>query len=606
LFKPGFFYFKKVTMIPTLATTHRMASCGDLRNIDEGKTIRLSGWVARIRDHGGVLFVDLRDRFGKTQVVCDPANETVYSIAKNLRSEWVISVTGKVRLRPENSRNENLETGEIEVVALELTVLNQSQVLPFQIEGTEEVNEDLRLKYRYLDLRREGLQQKLLLRSRITHIIRDYFHRHQFAEIETPVLMKSTPEGARDFLVPSRVNAGKFFALPQSPQTYKQILMVSGFDRYFQIVKCFRDEDLRADRQPEFTQIDIEMAFIDQQDIQTVAEGLVARLFHDVMNIEIPVPFQRMTYDIAINRYGSDKPDLRNPLIISDVTLPAETGFKVFDSAISEGKLISGIRIPSPSVLSRNTYDDLVERYKAAGLAGLILFRMGSQLDGPVVKFLNDESKQAIIDGFGLKEGDTLLLSTGVGTKYKIILGNLRLELGKILNLVDENQYLFHWVNDFPLLEWDEEEKRYVAMHHMFTSPRDEDMDKLGVDNSAVRAKAYDLVLNGNEVAGGSIRIYKPEVQSKIFELLGMSVEEAKEKFGFLLDAFKFGAPPHGGIAFGLDRLVMIMTQSTSIRDVIAFPKNSNAQSLMDGAPSDVADKQLRELYIKTTHIPVK
>lgn len=593
-------------MIPTLATTHRMASCGDLRHIDEGKTIRLSGWVARIRDHGGVLFVDLRDRFGKTQVVCDPANENVYAIAKNLRSEWVISVTGLVRLRPENSRNENLETGEIEVLAMELSVLNQSQVLPFQIEGTEEVNEDLRLKYRYLDLRREGLQQKLLLRSKITHIIRDYFHRHHFAEIETPVLMKSTPEGARDFLVPSRVNAGKFFALPQSPQTYKQILMVSGFDRYFQIVKCFRDEDLRADRQPEFTQIDIEMAFIDQQDIQTIAEGLVARLFKDVMNVDIAVPFQRMTYDVAINKYGSDKPDLRNPLFISDVTLPKETGFKVFDAAISEGKLISGIRIPAPTVLSRNTYDDLVERYKAAGLAGLILFRMGAQLDGPVVKFLNDESKMAIVDGFGLKEGDTLLLSTGSGTKFKIILGNLRLELGKTLNLVDENQFLFHWVNDFPLLEWDEEEKRYVAMHHMFTSPRDEDMDKLGVDNSAVRAKAYDLVLNGNEVAGGSIRIYKPEVQSKIFELLGMSVEEAKEKFGFLLDAFKFGAPPHGGIAFGLDRLVMIMTKSTSIRDVIAFPKNSNAQSLMDGAPSDVADKQLRELYIKTTHIPAK
>ncbi len=593
-------------MIPTLETTLRMVSCGSLRKVDEGKTVKLAGWVARVRDHGGVLFVDLRDRYGKTQVVCDPAQEQVYSIAKNLRNEWVISVTGKVRLRPESSKNSNLDTGEIELLATELTVLNQSAVLPFQIEGTEEVNEDLRLKYRFLDLRRENLQEKLILRSNITHAVRDYFHRHQFIEVETPVLMKSTPEGARDFLVPSRVNPGKFFALPQSPQTYKQILMVSGFDRYFQIVKCFRDEDLRADRQPEFTQIDIEMAFIEQNDIQTIAEGLVVRLFKDIMGKDIQAPFLRMTYDEAINRYGSDKPDLRNPLVIQDVSLPAETGFKVFDSAVSEGKLVSGIRIPAPSILSRNTYDDLAERYKTAGLAGLILFRMGAQLDGPVVKFLNDETKNALVSQFGLSDGDTLLLSTGKGTKYKTILGNLRLELGKTLSLVDESAFRFHWVNDFPLLEWDEEEKRYIAMHHPFTSPQNDDIAKMGVDNDSIKAKAYDLVLNGNEIAGGSIRIYNPELQSKMFELIGIGAEEAREKFGFLLDAFKFGAPPHGGIAFGLDRLVMIMTGSQSIRDVIAFPKNSNAQSLMDNAPSEVSDKQMRELYIKSTFHPVK
>lgn len=593
-------------MIPTLETTLRMVSCGSLRKVDEGKTVKLAGWVARVRDHGGVLFVDLRDRYGKTQVVCDPAQEQVYSIAKNLRNEWVISVTGKVRLRPESSKNSNLDTGEIELLATELTVLNQSAVLPFQIEGTEEVNEDLRLKYRFLDLRRENLQEKLILRSNITHAVRDYFHRHQFIEVETPVLMKSTPEGARDFLVPSRVNPGKFFALPQSPQTYKQILMVSGFDRYFQIVKCFRDEDLRADRQPEFTQIDIEMAFIEQNDIQTIAEGLVVRLFKDIMGKDIQAPFLRMTYDEAINRYGSDKPDLRNPLVIQDVSLPAETGFKVFDSAVAEGKLVSGIRIPAPSILSRNTYDDLAERYKTAGLAGLILFRMGAQLDGPVVKFLNDETKNALVSQFGLSDGDTLLLSTGKGTKYKTILGNLRLELGKTLSLVDESAFRFHWVNDFPLLEWDEEEKRYIAMHHPFTSPQNEDIAKMGVDNDSIKAKAYDLVLNGNEIAGGSIRIYNPELQSKMFELIGIGAEEAREKFGFLLDAFKFGAPPHGGIAFGLDRLVMIMTGSQSIRDVIAFPKNSNAQSLMDNAPSEVSDKQMRELYIKSTFHPVK
>ncbi|MCK6601378.1 MAG: aspartate--tRNA ligase [Bacteroidetes bacterium] len=593
-------------MIPTLETTLRMVSCGSLRKVDEGKTVKLAGWVARVRDHGGVLFVDLRDRYGKTQVVCDPAQEQVYSIAKNLRNEWVISVTGKVRLRPESSKNSNLDTGEIELLATELTVLNQSAVLPFQIEGTEEVNEDLRLKYRFLDLRRENLQEKLILRSNITHAVRDYFHRHQFIEVETPVLMKSTPEGARDFLVPSRVNPGKFFALPQSPQTYKQILMVSGFDRYFQIVKCFRDEDLRADRQPEFTQIDIEMAFIEQNDIQTIAEGLVVRLFKDIMGKDIQAPFLRMTYDEAINRYGSDKPDLRNPLVIQDVSLPVETGFKVFDSAVSEGKLVSGIRIPAPSILSRNTYDDLAERYKTAGLAGLILFRMGAQLDGPVVKFLNDETKNALVSQFGLSDGDTLLLSTGKGTKYKTILGNLRLELGKTLSLVDESAFRFHWVNDFPLLEWDEEEKRYIAMHHPFTSPQNDDIAKMGVDNDSIKAKAYDLVLNGNEIAGGSIRIYNPELQSKMFELIGIGAEEAREKFGFLLDAFKFGAPPHGGIAFGLDRLVMIMTGSQSIRDVIAFPKNSNAQSLMDNAPSEVSDKQMRELYIKSTFHPVK
>jgi len=593
-------------MIPTLETTLRMVSCGSLRKVDEGKTVKLAGWVARVRDHGGVLFVDLRDRYGKTQVVCDPAQEQVYSIAKNLRNEWVISVTGKVRLRPESSKNSNLDTGEIELLATDLTVLNQSAVLPFQIEGTEEVNEDLRLKYRFLDLRRENLQEKLILRSAITHAVRDYFHRHQFIEVETPVLMKSTPEGARDFLVPSRVNPGKFFALPQSPQTYKQILMVSGFDRYFQIVKCFRDEDLRADRQPEFTQIDIEMAFIEQNDIQTIAEGLVVRLFKDIMGKDIQAPFLRMTYDEAINRYGSDKPDLRNPLIIQDVVLPAETGFKVFDSAVAEGKLVSGIRIPAPSILSRNTYDDLAERYKTAGLAGLILFRMGAQLDGPVVKFLNEETKTALVSQFGLSDGDTLLLSTGKGTKYKTILGNLRLELGKTLSLVDESAFRFHWVNDFPLLEWDEEEKRYIAMHHPFTSPQNEDIAKMGVDNDSIKAKAYDLVLNGNEIAGGSIRIYNPELQSKMFELIGIGAEEAREKFGFLLDAFKFGAPPHGGIAFGLDRLVMIMTGSQSIRDVIAFPKNSNAQSLMDNAPSEVSDKQMRELYIKSTFHPVK
>lgn len=589
-----------------LTTFYRQYTCGDLTDSQVGKQVDLSGWTARVRDHGGVLFVDLRDRYGKTQVVFEPENKLVYEKAKDLRSEWVIQVTGTVRLRPENSRNLNLKTGLVEVVASNLTILNSAQVLPFQIEGTEEVNEDLRLKYRFLDLRKESLQQKIILRSRMTQSVRDYFHRHQFVEVETPVLMKSTPEGARDFLVPSRVNPGKFFALPQSPQTYKQILMVSGFDRYFQIVKCFRDEDLRADRQPEFTQIDIEMAFVDQEDIQQVSEGMVKQLFRDILNVDIQTPFRRMDFEEAMRVYGSDKPDLRNPLKIQEIVFSAPTGFKVFDSLTGEGSLISGIKVPAPLSLSRNLYDDMVDRYKKAGLAGLILFRMGDQLEGPVVKHLTPEAVAHLVSTFGLSNGDQLLLSTGNGYKYMTIMGNLRQELGRQFNLIDETAYSFHWVINFPLLDWDEEENRWVAMHHPFTSPRNEDMDKMGTESGSIRAKAYDLVLNGSEIAGGSIRIFKPELQSKMFELLGIGPEEAKEKFGFLLDAFKYGAPPHGGIAFGLDRLAMIMTQSSSIRDVIAFPKNSNAQSLMDGAPSGVADKQLRELYIKTTWNPDK
>ncbi|NUQ80306.1 MAG: aspartate--tRNA ligase [Bacteroidetes bacterium] len=593
-------------MSEQLTTHYRQFSCGELTDSQVGKKVILSGWAARVRDHGGVLFVDLRDRYGKTQVVFEPENKPVYEKAKELRNEWVIQVTGSVRLRPENSRNLNLKTGLVEVVATEITILNAAQALPFQIEGTEEVNEDLRLKYRFLDLRKEALQQKIILRSQMTQSIRDYFHKQQFVEVETPVLMKSTPEGARDFLVPSRVNPGKFFALPQSPQTYKQILMVSGFDRYFQIVKCFRDEDLRADRQPEFTQVDIEMAFVDQEDIQNVSEGMVKQLFREILNVDVKTPFPRMDFEEAMHVYGSDKPDLRNPLKIQEIRFTAPTGFKVFDSMSEEGSLISGIRVPAPLVLSRNLYDDMVDRYKKGGLAGLILFRMGEQLEGPVVKHLTPEAISNLVRTFGLAAGDQLLLSTGAGYKYMTIMGNLRQELGRHFNLIDEKAYSFHWVTNFPLLDWDEEEKRWVAMHHPFTSPRNEDMDKMGTDSGSIRAKAYDLVLNGSEIAGGSIRIFKPELQSKMFELLGIGPEEAKEKFGFLLDAFKYGAPPHGGIAFGLDRLAMIMTQSSSIRDVIAFPKNSNAQSLMDSAPSGVAEKQLRELYIRSTWNPDK
>lgn len=580
-----------------LSTYHRQLTCGELNLSHKEHRVILSGWVAKVRDLGGVLFADLRDRYGKTQIIFDPKNEKLIQSAWQIRSEWVIKVSGIVKERPSDSKNLNYSTGEIEVIVESIEILNQSQPVPFVIEGTDEVNEDIRLRYRYLDLRREQLQGKMILRSKITLEVRNYFNDLNFVEVETPVLMKSTPEGARDFLVPSRVHAGKFYALPQSPQTYKQLLMVSGFDRYFQIVKCFRDEDLRADRQPEFTQIDVEMAFIDQQDIQKVAEGLITRLFEKFMSIKLNSPFNKMSYSEAMQKYGSDKPDLRNPLIIQDIKFDAITGFKPFDDSTENSWDIACIKIP---LLARNKLDELTERYRTQGLSGLMYFKMNENLEGSPVKVMSPESIQQFVESLNLKSGETVLVSVGAGSQFRTLMGNLRLELGRFFNLVDESKFEFLWVNDFPLLEWDEEEKRYMAMHHPFTSPKDEDIEKMGTDSGNIKAKAYDLVLNGSEIAGGSIRIFKPELQSKMFELLGIGIEEAQEKFGFLIDAFKYGAPPHGGIAFGLDRLVMIMTKSSSIRDVIAFPKNSNAVSLMDNSPSPVSEKQLRELHIKT------
>jgi len=580
-----------------LSTYHRQHTCGELTISNKGQQVILSGWIAKVRDLGGVLFADLRDRYGKTQIIFDPKNEKLIQSAWQIRSEWVIKISGIVKERPSDSKNVNYSTGEIEVVVETIEILNQSQPVPFVIEGTDDVNEDIRLRYRYLDLRREQLQSKMFLRSKITLEVRNYFNDLNFIEVETPVLMKSTPEGARDFLVPSRVHAGKFYALPQSPQTYKQLLMVSGFDRYFQIVKCFRDEDLRADRQPEFTQIDVEMAFIDQQDIQKVAEGLITRLFAKFMSIKLNQPFNKMSYSEAMQKYGSDKPDLRNPLVIQDIKFDFETGFKPFDDSKENSWDIACIKIP---LLARNKLDELTERYKTQGLSGLMYFKMNENLEGSPVKVMNSDSIRKFVELLNLKSGETVLVSIGSGSQFRTLMGNLRLELGRFFNLVDESKFEFLWVNDFPLLEWDEEEKRYLAMHHPFTSPKDEDIEKMGTDSGNIKAKAYDLVLNGSEIAGGSIRIFKPELQSKMFELLGIGIEEAQEKFGFLLDAFKYGAPPHGGIAFGLDRLVMIMTKSSSIRDVIAFPKNSNAVSLMDNSPSSVSEKQLRELHIKT------
>lgn len=583
-------------MTSFLSTYHRQFTCGELTLNNNKQTAVISGWVAKVRDLGGVLFLDIRDRFGKTQVVFDPKDERLIETAWTIRSEWVIKVEGTVRERPQESKNPNYSTGDIEILAYHVEILNQANPLPFVVEGQDEVGEDLRLKYRYLDLRRESLQQKLILRSRITTAIRNYFDSQSFVEIETPVLMKSTPEGARDFLVPSRLHAGHFYALPQSPQTYKQLLMVSGFDRYFQIVKCFRDEDLRADRQPEFTQIDVEMSFVDQNDVQKIAEGLVQELFSKILNFSVNLPFRHMPFDEAMSSYGSDKPDLRNPLVIKYIHFTELTGLIPFDEAIKNKREIAYIKVP---IIPRNKMDELSEKFKKSGFGSLFYFKMGESLEGSAVKNLDDNSKNEIIKQAQLVKDEAIIVAVGSGLAFKTQVGNLRLELGKLLNMVNENSYEFLWVTDFPLLEWDEEEKRFIAMHHPFTAPQDNDIEKMTTGSSDIKAKAYDLVLNGSEIAGGSIRIYKPELQSKMFELLGISQDEAKEKFGFLLDAFKYGAPPHGGIAFGLDRLVMIMTHSTSIREVIAFPKNSNAVSLMDNSPSTVSEKQLRELHIK-------
>ena len=589
-------------MSESLGDWKRTHNCGELRIENVGEEVCLMGWVGKRRDHGGVIFVDLRDRHGITQVVFRPdLKSETHAIAEKIRNEFVLAIKGRVEPRPEGMTNPKLPTGAIDIECSDLRLLNEADTPPFAIEPEIDVNEELRLRYRYLDLRRPDMQQALFLRHNAAQETRKYLIGQSFLEIETPFLMKSTPEGARDYLVPSRVQRGSFYALPQSPQTYKQLLMIAGYDRYFQIVRCFRDEDLRGDRQPEFTQIDIEMAFVTETDVMQLAEGLTRHLFEHVIGFDIPSPIPQMTYREAIDRFGTDRPDTRFGLEIVDIAKAAlASEFRVFKSVIDSGGQVRAINAKGCANYSRKQIDDLTAFVAKHGAKGLAWIKVTDQgLESSIVKFFPDQAQQMLRESLDAQTGDLLLFVADQPAVVANALGNLRLELARQQDLMETGDFSFLWVTQFPLLEFDDVEKRYVACHHPFTSPLEADLDELETAPGDVRARAYDLVLNGNEIAGGSIRIHHREIQERVFRMLGISESESREKFGFLLDAFRYGAPPHGGIAFGYDRLVALMAGKAFIRDVIPFPKTNTAASLMDGAPSIVDSGQLRELGLR-------
>ena len=587
----------------TLAGMKRTHSCGALTAADAGTEVILCGWVSRQRDHGGLIFIDLRDRSGTVQLVFSPEiNQAALLKADGVRTEYVLSVRGAVRLRSPETVNPAMETGAIEVCGEEVRILNPAKTPPFYIQDNVDVDETVRLKYRYLDLRRPEMQHNLILRHRVAKTMRDFFDSRDFIEVETPMLTKSTPEGARDYLVPSRVNPGKFYALPQSPQIFKQILMVAGYERYFQIVRCFRDEDLRADRQPEFTQLDVEMSFVERDDVLAIMEKMIAEVFKVAIGAELSLPMRRLSYDEAMQKYGSDKPDLRFDMEIFDLSEAMRgSDFKVFESVLAAGGKIKGINVKGNAAIPRRELDGLVNyvgQYGAKGLAWIGYTAEG--LKSQISKFFSEEQLEKIRLTAQAEEGDLVLIIADKPAVAVNAMGQLRLEMARRMNLIDPDKLAFAWVLDFPMFEYDEEEKRYVAMHHPFTSPRDEDIQYLESDPGRIKAKAYDMVLNGTEIGGGSIRIFQRDVQEKVFKAIGLTEEEANEKFGYLLEAFEFGTPPHGGIAFGLDRLIMLMAKRSSIRDVIAFPKTQSATDLMSQAPSEVSLRQLKELSIRT------
>lgn len=589
----------------------RTHTCGDLNITNTGNIVTLNGWVAKRRDLGGLLFVDLRDRYGITQLKINPEKKDIYDTALKLGNEYVISAKGKVIER--ESKNKNIPTGEIEIDVDELQILNTSEITPFVVEEDVKATEELRLQYRYLDLRRKQMSDNLVLRNKVYQIVHQYYSKLNFIEVETPILMKSTPEGARDYLVPSRVHKGKFYALPQSPQTYKQLLMVSGLDRYVQICKCFRDEDLRADRQPEFTQIDVEMSFIDQEDIFAISEGLYSDIWIQVLNYKLPEKFVRITYDDAMNAYGSDKPDFRIKDLMNIKNISKQVGnteFKVFNDVLATGGIVAGINLSKEKCklkgdVTRKIIDNYTDLVKKLGLGGLAYIKVNpdGQVQSPISKFLNEETLNNIIESLEAKAGDTIFIASGNKSKVLTALGQLRLRIAEDNNLLDDKKFEFVWVTDFPLFHFDEEENKFVGEHHVFTSPKPEFLylldSKKKEEIESIRANCYDLVLNGTEIGSGSIRINVSDIQKKVFNVIGLSDEEANEKFGFLLKAFKYGAPPHGGVAFGFDRIIAILLGIKSIREVIAFPKTVSASSLMDECPSRVTEIQLNDLGLK-------